>query len=170
MILSGPEIAVQVSLGRILISPFDQESLNPNSYNYHLGAELQEVTNGSTAVIHLESDKGTVLRPGALYLGATLERIGSTSYTPSLIGRSSIGRLGVFLQIDADHGQLGGAHCWTLEIRVTVPVEVYAGMPIGQVSFWACYGDATREAAYHGRYVKRDDPMASHLKELLERG
>ena len=58
----------------------------------------------------------------------------------SLIGRSSVGRLGLFLQITADLGHLGKAHCWTLELKVVQSLIVYPHMKIGQVSFWQVTG------------------------------
>ncbi|MGW0730874.1 dCTP deaminase domain-containing protein, partial [Streptomyces mirabilis] len=75
--------------------------------------------------------------------------IGSTVFVPSLIGRSSLGRLGVFLQYSADLGNVGSCHRWTLEIKVVQPTRVYAGMTAGQVTFWSTVG---AELAYAGRF------------------
>jgi dCTP deaminase len=142
MILTGPKIQAEVAKGHIQISPFKAELLNPNSYNYRLGTELlimpgtidtrrQPVANRIAI-----PDTGYVLQPGTLYLGHTYERIGSTHFVPCLIGRSSLGRLGLFLQITADLGHLGTYHRWTLEMTVVQPLRIYPKMRIGQVSFW----------------------------------
>ena len=84
--------------------------------------------------------EGYVLQPGIIYLGHTYESIGSNTYVPSLIGRSSLGRLGLFLQITADLGNIGTGHKWTLELKVVQPLRVYPKMRIGQVSFWQAEG------------------------------
>src|SRR5262249_42758117 len=95
-------------------------------------------------------------QPGMLYLGATHERIGSRQYVMTLLGRSSIGRLGIFLNITADLGHLGSESCWTLEIRVVQAVRVYPRMKIGQVAFWLVEGEGRH---YRGRYYDDDLPQ-----------
>ncbi|MEV0754970.1 hypothetical protein [Streptosporangium sp. NPDC050280] len=143
MILTGPAITAEQQRGRIVIDPFTPDLVNPNSVNYRLGATLRlhrstvidPLGDHPTEEIVIPKD-GVVLRPGRVYLGTTLERIGSDHYVPSLIGRSSLGRLGVFLQVSADLGNLGAIHRWTLELVVVQPIRLYAGMVVGQVSFW----------------------------------
>jgi dCTP deaminase len=143
LILTGPAIASAVKSQQIHIAPFDSELLNPNSYNYRLGRELLVLNDDvldagrQPATNRFEiPDDGFVLQPKTIYLGHTHEIIGSDVYVPSLIGRSSMGRLGLFLQITADLGHIGTDHRWTLELTVVQPLRVYAGMRIGQVSFW----------------------------------
>lgn len=53
----------------------------------------------------------------------------------SLIGRSSTGRLGLFLQVSADLGHTGAEHKWTLELVAAKPIKIYPNMIIGQISF-----------------------------------
>ncbi|MBX7551545.1 deoxycytidine deaminase [Streptomyces sp. tea 10] len=158
MILTGPAIIEAVGQGEITITPFDRSLVNPNSYNYRLAGTLKVPT---TAVTDPRLDtpcrkveipeEGFVLQPGTVYLGSTAEEIGSRHFVPSLIGRSSLGRLGLFLQISADLGQLGACHSWTLEIVAVQPLRVYAGMRIGQVSFWAPEGHRQPYQGYYGR-------------------
>lgn len=143
MILSGKEIINRVSDGSIIISPFDKDCVNPNSYNYKLGNKLIELDPTiSLGEKHIEknsieiTESGYMLKPGKVYLGSTFEIIGSEHYVTSLIGRSSVGRLGLYLQISADLGNLGPAHRWTLEMVCVQPIIVYPEMKIGQVSFW----------------------------------
>lgn len=143
MILTGDEIANEVANGSITIEPFSRQLTNPNSYNYRLGDQLVVIDD---AVIDLHGkahtheiiipEDGIELQPGVIYLGHTYESIGSDAFVPSLIGRSSLGRLGMFLQITADLGHLGTRHKWTLEITVVQPLRVYPRMVVGQVSFW----------------------------------
>jgi dCTP deaminase len=170
MILTGAEITAQRAAGRLTLDPFDPGQVNPNSYNYRLGPVLRT---HSRAVIdalgeHPADDvtigsAGVVLIPGRVYLGTTAEQIGSEHYVPSLIGRSSLGRLGVFLQVSADLGNLGAVHRWTLEIVVCQPVRVYAGMVAGQVSFWVPSGARPGYDGYFGRFCEPVTPFPGLL-------
>lgn len=147
MILTGDAITDGVKKGTITVAPFILELVNPNSYNYRLGEELL-VMESSKLDIRFQPktrritipEEGYSLQPNTLYLGHTYESIGSTEYVPSLIGRSSLGRLGLFLQITADLGHIGTGHKWTLELKVVQPLRVYPKMRIGQVSFWQAEG------------------------------
>lgn len=168
MILTGPEIIRQVSLGGITIEPFDTQSINPNSYNYHLGSELIEFAPGEIDPEHPRYQRivippeGYVLHPGIFYLGGTLEIIGGKNFVTSLIGRSTLGRLGLWLQVTADLGHIGTNHIWTLELKVVQPLRIYAGMPIGQVTFWRVSGNI--EDRYRGLYGTDQTPSLSKLK------
>lgn len=170
VILTGNEIRRQVARKRIVIRPFLDDSINPNSYNYHLGNTLYRLTDPvldpkqlhNYEVIELSED-GFELKPNTLYLGSTQEQIGSDHYVTSLIGRSSVGRLGLFLQVTADLGNLGAKHHWTLELKVVQPLKVYPGMKIGQVSFWATSGDPAMK--YKGKYGAHTGPFYSKIYE-----
>ncbi|SFQ96876.1 dCTP deaminase [Lentzea waywayandensis] len=164
-------IAKAVEAGEITISPFDTERLNPNSYNYSLGEEIrftpQKTLDARANAPWLEAripEEGYQLRPGRLYLSTTAEVIGSTTFVTSLIGRSSIGRLGLFVQVTADLGHQGAVHRWTLELTVVQPLLVYAGMRLGQVSFWRSRGTAT---AYGGAYGDAMAPMPALPTSLI---
>lgn len=170
MILTASEIQKQVSNGSITLVPFQQEALNPNSYNYRLGEYLSEIDEGlidprkSPKLKEIKiPQQGYILQPNKLYLGHTLEIIGSMKYVTSLIGRSSLGRLGLFLQITADLGQLGSAHSWTLELKVVQPLRVYPGMKIGQVSFWKPVGEIDKK--YLEGYTSFSIPRHSKIHD-----
>ncbi|AWZ03554.1 MULTISPECIES: deoxycytidine deaminase [unclassified Streptomyces] len=168
MILTGPAVRDAVASGAITIDPFDPALLNPNSYNYRLGSTLKTLV-GSPVDPRREAETesieigpgGYVLQPRTLYLGVTVERIGSAEFVTSLIGRSSIGRLGTYLQVSADLGQLGAIHQWTLEIVVVQPLRVYAGMRIGQVSFWRPRGRIVPYGGYYGS-LSEPSPCSPH--------
>lgn len=113
MILTGPEITAAARDGRLTIDPFELEQVNPNSYNVRLGPTL--LTYADTVIdshrpnLTREMEIGTdgyVLQPGELYLGHTLEQVGSNSFVPLLFGRSSVGRLGLFVEITAPIGDI----------------------------------------------------------------
>ncbi|MCC3773822.1 deoxycytidine deaminase [Streptomyces sp. UNOB3_S3] len=170
MILTGPEIVRQRRRGALTIEPFDTELLNPVSYNYRLGPALRthrSAVMDTTAAHELAEfsipDDGVVLQPGRVYLGITMEEIGSTQYVPSLIGRSSLGRLGMFLQFSADLGNLGACHRWTLEIKVVQPLRVYAGMVTGQVTFWRTVGVPRPYLGHFGTLNEATVPPAGLL-------
>lgn len=145
MILTGPKIIEAYKAGRITIDPYDPAQINPNSLDYRLGPDLKKFDhfNGEKAVFKTIPfpEEGVVLSPHEMYLGHTLETIGSDTYAMSLIGRASIGRLGLFLQVSADLGHTTSSHQWTLEIVATKPIRIYPNMRIGQVSFWMNEGE-----------------------------
>lgn len=160
MILTGPAIQSAVNRGDVFVEPFNKTNLNPNSYNYHLADSLLMLgVGGKSSRKILLPQSGYVLKPGKVYLGATLERIGSDRYVTLLLGRSSIGRLGIFLNVTADLGHLGSCSHWTLELTVVQPVRVYPGMKIGQVSFWLT--DDKSSHRYCGRYHRDSHPVGN---------
>ena len=118
MILSGQEIIKEVKNKNIIIEPFEQKNINPNSYNYKLGNQYKIVSIDETLdyknrsidennPLSYISEKGLLIEPGKIYLATTYEIIGSHKFVTLLIGRSSVGRLGLFLEISADLGNLG---------------------------------------------------------------
>jgi len=163
MILTGSEIVAQIATGNIDIDPFDATAVNPNSYNYRLGNKIKEIDSetpiDTRCPFEVDArdipEEGIVLNPNRHYLSHTLERIGSSKFVPSLIGRSSMGRLGLFLQISADLGNLGACHRWTLELMCVNPIRIYPGMRIGQVSFWISAGE---NEPYRGQLGQFSEP------------
>lgn len=155
MILTGSSITAERAGGEITLEPFTAGQINPNSYNYRLGRTLKvpELTgDGSVAfAAHEMTDDGYVLTPHTMYLGSTAERIGSRRYAMSLIGRSSLGRLGLFLQVSANLGHTGSAHHWTLELVAAQSIRIYPGMIVGQVTFWNNAGPVPENTSYFAR-------------------
>ena len=170
MILTKDQIIQEVNRKTITIDPFDRACLNPNSYNYRLGDKICEAPLQTTRELALPNiatsltSEGMKLIPGRVYLAHTAEVIGSKKFVTSLIGRSSVGRLGLFVQLSADLGNLGSAHCWTLELACVQPTIVYPGMVIGQVSFWVPVGDIVE---YDGRYTDYSLPTGN-LMEMYD--
>lgn len=168
MILVGRQILLEQGNGNITITPFSEDQINPNSYNYRLGRYLKvSEDNGEKFWFHTidlcDYINGYTVTPGQIYLGSTYESIGSNKYAMSLIGRSSIGRYGMFLQISANLGHTGSSHHWTLEIVPTHPIILYYRMIIGQVSFWT--NDGTGFRTSH-RYNQFNEPTES-LDDML---
>lgn len=114
-------------------------------------------------------ESGLVLVPGTLYLGSTVERTVTSGLTPWLDGRSSVGRLGIHIHVTAGRGddafgeasETDGGSSWTMEIHVVHPVRVYAGVKIGQLSYFTLVGE---RRPYAGRYQNQGaDPVASRF-------
>ena len=147
MILSGKTI--QDKLGKeIIIEPFCEKNLNPNSYNLSLHNELMVYENyeldmrvenkAKTIVI---PEEGLLLKPGTLYLGRTAEYTETDKFVPMLEGRSSVGRLGLSVHVCAGFGDVGFKGYWTLEIHCVQPIRIYAGIGICQIYYHSIEGD-----------------------------
>ena len=141
MILSGHEIREQLG-GNIVIDPFDPARLNPNSYNLSLHDEVliyEEVVLDMLKPNRVRRitipPQGLVLNPHQLYLGRTIERTETHNLVPMIEGRSSIGRLGLFVHVTAGFGDVGFCGYWTLEMFAVQPVRVYPGVPICQIFY-----------------------------------
>lgn len=165
MILTGPQIRAEVKSGNIKVEPFYPEQLNPNSYNFRLGRTLKKYKNyeldaykENPTVSWEMGDDGYVLQPKELVLGHIEEKIGSDIYVPIIKGRSSIGRLGIFIVITADLVDQGAYGQWTMMLSVVQPVRVYPGMLIGQMTFWLPYG---KPMLYDGKYQGAHGPGES---------
>jgi dCTP deaminase len=150
MILSGKEI--KRKLGQeIFIEPFNERQLGPNSYNLRLHNELLVYEDGVLDMKKQHAvkkimipEEGLVLQPGKLYLGRTMEHTKTTHHVPMLEGRSSIGRLGMFIHITAGFGDVGFNGFWTLEIFCVQPIRIYPGVEICQIFYHTIEGDFTR--------------------------
>ncbi|MBW3543214.1 MAG: dCTP deaminase [Planctomycetes bacterium] len=173
MILSGHEI--QAQLGKnLVIDPFDERLLNPNSYNLRLHDELlvyEEIVLDMQRPnryrrYEIPSD-GYVLQPNKLYLGRTLERTETHNFVPMLEGRSSVGRLGLFVHVTAGFGDVGFCGYWTLEMFAVQPVRIYPGVPICQIFYHTIQGEITEYDS--DKYQHNRDIQPSLLFKELQR-
>lgn len=146
MILSGKEISKRLG-NDIIIDPFNESQLNPNSYNLRLHRELlmyDEHTLDMKAKHRLKTvvipEEGLVLEPRQLYLGRTIEYTKTNNLVPMLEGRSSIGRLGLFIHITAGFGDVGFSGYWTLEMFCVQPIRIYSGVEICQIFYHTIEG------------------------------
>ena len=147
MILSGREI-LKCMGKEIVIEPFDESRINPNSYNLSLANELLVYENDAldmkspnpTKKITIP-EEGLVLEPNKLYLGRTNEFTKTDKYVPMLEGRSSTGRLGLFIHVTAGFGDVGFAGYWTLEIFCEQPVKIYPNVEICQIYYHDISGE-----------------------------
>lgn len=172
MILSDSAIREKIAAGMIVIDPYRPECLGSNSYDVHLGKNLANYrepvldAKAHNEVRHFEIPEGGILlQPGLIYLGVTEEYTETRDTVPFLEGKSSVGRLGIDIHATAGKGDVGFANHWTLEISVTQPVRVYAGMPIGQLIYFRVEGEVLRpydrkeSAKYTGRSSRPQESM-----------
>src|ERR1700749_3538408 len=167
MILSGQEIRAKLG-GDIVIDPFDERKLNPNSYNLTLYHELmtyEEVVldmRKANRVRRVEIPKdGLTLSPNQLYLGRTIERTETHNFVPMIEGRSSVGRLGLFVHVTAGFGDVGFRGYWTLEMFAFQPVRIYPNVPICQIFYHQIFGDIREYAS--DKYQDNHDIQPSLL-------
>ncbi len=147
MILSGKMI--RENLGNdVVIDPFDPANLNPNSYNLTLHDEIltyEEVVLDMRKPNRVRRltipDSGLVLNPNQLYLGRTIERTETHNLVPMIEGRSSVGRLGLFVHVTAGFGDVGFCGYWTLEMFAVQPVRIYPHVAICQIFYHQISGD-----------------------------
>lgn len=167
MILSGTEIQKRIG-DDIFIEPFDPARINPNSYNLCLHDELVVYTedvldmkrDNPHSTIRIPED-GLILEPGKLYLGRTVEHTRTTGLVPMLEGRSSVGRLGLFVHVTAGFGDIGFSGYWTLEIHCVQPVKIYAGVEICQIYYLEMLGE--KRAYSSGKYQNNAGIQTSKL-------
>lgn len=189
--LSGLEIQQAVESGRIEISPFSKDQVNPNSYNLRLSNQLlvYDFTKiPSVDVFYSDSgdrvhyrpldmrkenpvrkmtieETGFLLVPGTLYLGSTVERTKCSDLVPIIEGRSSIGRLGLCVHVTAGFGDCGFDGRWTLELTVVHPLIVYPNVKICQIAFTPIIG---QYIPYQGKYQNQTEPQPSRLWKDFE--
>ena len=165
MLLSGQEIRRRQDHG-LLIEPFSQDRLNPNSYNLALHDELlvyEEVVLDAAAPnryrrIEIPTD-GFTLQPNMLYLGRTVEYTETRGVVPMIQGRSSLGRLGLFINPGGSVGDAGYCGTWTLEMHCVQPVRIYPGMQICQIYYLQLDGKCDEYGS--GKYQNSRDIQPS---------
>jgi dCTP deaminase len=167
MILSGKKIAEEQGKG-INITPFNEAQVNPNSYNLRLSNELAYYEDDVLDMKKLPTlkqieipEEGYLLEPGKLYLGRTVEYTGTSKYVPMLEGRSSIGRLGLYIHVTAGFGDVGFSGYWTLEMHCLQPIIIYPNVEICQIYYHTINGDYDLYTS--GKYANNKGIQASHL-------
>ena len=165
MILTGKKIREEVDSGRVRIVPFEERHLTTNSYDLALGNTY--LTYGDEILdprVKPKSELGRIpqsglqMSPGDFLLGESHERIGSDFYVPKIHAKSGIARLGLFVHITADLIDIGSYGKTTFQLHATLPVVLYPGMLIAQVTFWRPEGGIS---LYTGKYQGSDGPQPS---------
>ena len=164
MILNDGTIEdVILNQGVFLVNPYNPLQLQPNSYDVLLGAELKTI-NGKCIDLKQDSYK---LKPNEFILGCTEEKVHIPfDLVGHLDGKSSIGRLGVFVHISSGFIDSGFTGNVTLEIYncSDKEFELYHGMPIAQLVFETL--TAPVRTPYNGKYQNSDGTVLSRHRGL----
>lgn len=172
MILSGKEIKKHIGK-EIIIEPYDERKINPNSYNLSLANELlvyendildMKKPNATRRLVIPE--EGLLLEPRRLYLGRTNEYTSTDKYIPMLEGRSSTGRLGLFIHVTAGFGDVGFKGFWTLEIFCVQPVRIYPNVEVCQIYYHDIDGEYDLYSS--GKYQNNQGIQPSFLYKDFE--
>jgi len=139
--------------------------INPNSYDFRLGKKLLRYTepvldprrDNATEIFEIPED-GFVIEKGRFYLGHSDEVVGSSEYAPIIRAKSSTARLGLFIHLTADLIDIGSINQVNLQLYAAHSIRVFAGMLIGQVTFWKSRGVIT---LYRGKYQGARGPVSS---------
>ena len=167
MILTGNEIIKRLNKD-IFIEPFNPDRVNPNSYNLSLSNELMIYTDdildpkerNKTHTITIP-EEGYVLEPGKVYLARTSEYTKTYNLVPMLIGRSSLGRLGLAVHVTSGFGDVGFCGYWTMQLVCVQRMRIYPGMKICQIFYHTVCGDTTDYSST--KYQNSDEIMASQI-------
>src|SRR6187397_1422265 len=179
-VLSDRDIRAAIEAGEVVIRPYDPKDLQPSSVDLHLDRRFRVFRNNRypyidvrspqpdlTEMLHVADDEPFVLHPGEFVLGQTLEWVElPNDLVARLEGKSSLGRLGLLIHSTAGYVDPGWEGNLTLELSnvANLPITLYDGMKIGQISFQRLsspaevgYGDASIGSKYRGQ----TDPTAS---------
>jgi dCTP deaminase len=174
MVLSDRTIRAEVEAGRIGFDPFDPTLIQPSSVDMRVDRkfrvfhnarrpfiDVREPMEDLTELIEVSGDEPFILHPGEFVLGQTLERVRlPDDIVARLEGKSSLGRLGLLIHSTAGFVDAGFHGNLTLELSnvATLPITIYHGMPIGQISFMRMdspvetpYGTGETGSKYQGQ-------------------
>jgi len=184
VILSDRTIREQLDAGRIVIDPLDVSCIQPSSVDLHLDRFFRVFLNhtmGSidvkkdlrelTDLVEIEPEGVFMLHPGEFVLGSTYERVAlPADLVGRLEGKSSLGRLGLLIHSTAGFVDAGWDGHLTLELSnvANLPITLYPGMKIGQISFLQMTTDAERpygSQAVGSKYQGQRGPTPSRYFE-----
>jgi dCTP deaminase len=175
-VLSDGTIMRLVREGRIKIDPWDESLVQPASVDLRLGdsfrvfhnyrvtsIDLSDPPRGLTEEVKLEDEEPFVIHPGEFALGRTQEWVELPDDIVARIeGKSSIGRLGLIVHATAGFCDPGWKGTLTLELNnlTRVPIKLYAGLPIAQLSFMTLDAAALRPYGH--------EQLGSHYQGQVE--
>jgi len=174
VILSDRDLRAEIAQGRIIIEPFDASCVQPSSIdvkvsnlfrvfrNHTAGViDVKKDLTDLTELIEIDADGVFMLHPGEFVLGSTLERVGVPNDLVGRVeGKSSLGRLGLLIHSTAGFIDAGFDGHVTLELAnvANLPITLYPGMKIGQISFMKMtspaenpYGSGAAGSKYQGQ-------------------
>jgi dCTP deaminase len=180
VLLSDRDIAAQIEAGRVQLTPFDKDHVQPSSvdvlldrffllFDNHRSAVIDPSTQQDdlTHAVEVAPDDPFVLHPGEFVLGSTYERVRlPDDIAARLEGKSSLGRLGLLTHSTAGFVDPGFEGHITLELSnvATLPIKLWPGMKIGQLCFFRLSSPAERpygSPSVGSRYQDQRGPTAS---------
>ncbi len=173
-VLSDRDIRAALQAGRVRIDPYDPSCLQPSSVDLHLDREFRVFRNNRypyidvrtpqpdlTEVVAVADEEAFILHPGEFVLGQTSEWVElPDDLVARLEGKSSLGRLGLLIHSTAGYVDPGWKGNLTLELSnvANLPIALYTGMKIGQISFFRMsspverpYGSKELGSKYQGQ-------------------
>ncbi|MEW6582406.1 MAG: dCTP deaminase [Actinomycetota bacterium] len=175
MVLSDRTIREELAAGRLVVDPFDDAMVQPSSIDVRVAGEFRVFRNSRqpyidvrqpsedlTELVTVEGDTPFILHPGEFVLGSTLERVAvPDDLVARLEGKSSLGRLGLLIHSTAGYVDPGWDGHITLELSNVsrLPITIYLGMRIGQLSFLRLTTPV--DQPYRGKYQGQRGPTAS---------
>jgi dCTP deaminase len=188
-VLSDRDIAALLAAGRVKVEPYDPADLQPSSVDLHLDRSFRVFRNNRYAFIDVRSpqpdltellsvadEEPFVLHPGEFVLGQTLEWVElPNDLVARLEGKSSLGRLGLLIHSTAGYVDPGWKGKLTLELSnvAKLPIALYFGMKIGQISFFEMSSPVDRPYGSSGlgsKYQGQSEPTASAYFEDFDKG
>jgi dCTP deaminase len=179
-VLADRDIRAALEAGRIRIEPYDPGDLQPSSVDLHLDRSFRVFRNNRyayidpreaqpdlTELLEVRDEEAFVLHPGEFVLGQTLEWVElPTDLVARLEGKSSLGRLGLLIHSTAGYVDPGWKGTLTLELSnvANLPIALYAGMRIGQISFFEMSSPVERpygSSELGSKYQGQSQPTAS---------
>ncbi len=174
VILSDRTLREQLAAGRIVVDPLDESLIQPSSIDVRISNLFRVFRNHTrgvidvkldmkdlTELIEIPADEAFMLHPGEFVLGSTHERIGVPDDLVGRVeGKSSLGRLGLLIHSTAGFIDAGFDGHITLELAnvASLPITLYPGMKIGQISFMLMttpaenpYGSGAKGSKYQGQ-------------------
>ncbi len=182
MILSDRSIKESIASGRIVITPYEESLVQPASIDIRLDGRFLVFRNYKyscidpkalqedlTEMVEVEDGEPFIVHPGEFVLGSTVERIElGGDIAAQLGGKSSLGRLGLIVHATAGFIDPGFKGSITLELSnvANLPIRLYPGMKVGQISFFAMTTPADRPYGHPGlgsKYKGQTVPTASRM-------
>jgi len=184
MVLSDKSIREEIDNGRIVISPLDSSDIQPASVDLHLDRKVLVFTNSRqpyidvkeslenlTELVEIQDGNPFILHPGEFVLGSTVEHIElPEDLVARLEGKSSLGRIGLVIHSTAGFVDPGWKGHLTLELSnlARLPITLYYGMKIGQISFLQLTAPAERlygSESLGSKYQGQTDPTPSRFHQ-----
>ena len=188
-VLSDRDIRAAIDAGDVAIRPYDPADLQPSSVDLHLDRSFRVFRNNRypyidvrapqpdlTELLHIEDEEPFILHPGEFVLGQTLEWVElPNDLVARLEGKSSLGRLGLLIHSTAGYVDPGWKGNLTLELSnvANLPIALYYGMKIGQISFFKMSSEVERpygSPELGSKYQGQSEPTASRFDRDFANG